>query len=177
MSFPVWPRRPSLRAFAWALLGLASVSAAQGALPERDLKAQIVVRSLLFVEWPAAALAPGQPLVLCVADAHPMADALDRLAGQPINGRRLEVRRTTPVALAPCQVGVVGPQTLAALKSPPRGLLLISDAHGASDLGAMISLQTDQERVVFDVDLNAVRTAGLDISTRLLRLARFVRRD
>ena len=158
----------------WACAGAAT---AQSALPERDLKAQIVVRSLLFVEWPAAVLAPGQPIVLCVTDAHPMADALDRLAGQPVNGHRLEVRRTTPSALAPCQVVVLGLQALSALKSPPRGLLLVSDAQGASDLGAMINLQTDQERVVFDVNLSAVRSSGLDISTRLLRLARFVRRD
>jgi hypothetical protein len=169
--------RRRLQALTWGLLACASAAAAQSALPERDLKAQIVVRSLLFVEWPAATLAPGQPIVLCVADAHPMADALDRLAGQPINGRRLEVRRTTPVALAPCQVVVLGLQTLTALKAPPRGQLLVSDAQGASDLGAMINLQTDQERVVFDVNLRAVRSSGLDISTRLLRLARFVHRD
>jgi hypothetical protein len=169
--------RRSCRVLAVALWACAGAATAQSALPERDLKAQIVVRSLLFVEWPAAVLAPGQPIVLCVTDAHPRADALDRLAGQPVNGHRLEVRRTTPSALAPCQVVVLGLQALSALKSPPRGLLLVSDAQGASDLGAMINLQTDQERVVFDVNLSAVRSSGLDISTRLLRLARFVRRD
>jgi hypothetical protein len=162
---------------AWVLASFAGVASAQASLPERDLKAQIVVRSLLFVEWPVSAGAAGQPLVLCVTDSHPMAEALERLAGQPINGRRLEVRRTTAAGLAPCQVVVLGTQALAALKAPPRGLLSISDAPGAADLGVMINLQTDQERVVFDVNLNAVRSAGLEISTRLLRLARFVRRD
>jgi hypothetical protein len=169
--------RRRLQALAWTLAACANAAAAQSALPERDLKAQIVARSLLFVEWPGAAQASGQPIVLCVADTHPMAEALERLAGQPINGRRLDVRRTTAAALAPCQVAVLGPQGLAALKSPPHGLLLVSDAPGAADLGAMLNLQTDQERIVFDVNLSAARSSGLDINTRLLRLARFVRRD
>lgn len=166
-----------LRAVSCALTWAAGAAMAQQALPERDLKAQIIVRSLLFVEWPAPALAPGQPLVLCVTDGHPTTEALERLAGQAINGHRLEVRRTTAAGFAPCQVGVFGASSLAALKAPSRGLLVVSDATGVSDPNAMLSLQTDQDRIVFDVNLNSVRTAGLDISTRLLRLARFVRRD
>jgi len=157
---------------------LAPTSAiAQQALPESDLKAQIMVRALLFVEWPADAPAPGQPLVVCVADAHPASAALERLAGQSINGRQLLVRRTTVAGLAACQVAVVGPAMLAALKSPMRGVLLVCDTPGALDAGAMLNLQADQDRVVFDVNLSATRQAGMDISTRLLRLARYVRRD
>jgi len=39
----------------------------------------------------------------------------------------------------------------------------------------MINLQVEDGRIVFDVDLDAARRANLTISTKLLRLARFVR--
>lgn len=150
---------------------------AQPTLPESDLKAQILVRSLLFVEWPEDARAPGQPLVVCTAEAHPAADALERQSGQSINGRRLLVRRTTVAGLATCHVAVVGAALLATLKPTMHGVLLVADTAGALEAGAMLNLQTDQGRVVFDVNLGATRHAGIDISTRLLRLARYVRRD
>ena len=41
----------------------------------------------------------------------------------------------------------------------------------------MLNLQLDQGRVVFDINLATTRAAGLDISARLLRLARFVAQE
>lgn len=170
----VWmPRAVVVAGFALA----GALACAQAALPERDLKAQIVVRSLLFVEWPPGTLVAGQPLVLCVADGHPVGEAMERMAGQAIHGTRLEVRRTTGAALAGCQVVMARPATLAAIRQAPRGVLVVSDAQGGLDQGAMLQLQAEQERIVFDVDLSTLRAAGLDINSRLLRLARYVRRD
>ena len=40
----------------------------------------------------------------------------------------------------------------------------------------MLNFQVEDGRVVFDVDLDATRRGGLEISAKLLRLARFVRR-
>jgi hypothetical protein len=40
--------------------------------------------------------------------------------------------------------------------------------------GAMLNLLVEDGRVVFDVGLDAAHRAGLEISTKLLRLARFV---
>jgi hypothetical protein len=57
------------------------------------LKAQILFRAMLFVEWPAATLSPGQALGLCVLDDGPLAAALQGLNGRSINGHVLEARK------------------------------------------------------------------------------------
>jgi hypothetical protein len=54
-------------------------------------------------------------------------------------------------------------------------VLVVSDAASMLDNGSMINLQVEDGRIVFDVELDAARRAGLVISTKLLRLARFVR--
>jgi len=54
-------------------------------------------------------------------------------------------------------------------------VLVVSDAATMLDQGAMINLQIEDGRIVFDVDLDAARRVGLAVSTQLLRLARFVR--
>ncbi|MBI5271868.1 MAG: YfiR family protein [Burkholderiales bacterium] len=175
------PRAPRPRGAAWLrgcagawLLALAPWAAGT-ALPEQDLKAQVFVRSLLFVLWPTPA-DPREDLVVCVAETHPWAAALGRQQGQPVNGRRLQVRLTSSDPGQRCHVVVVGRD--GARDSFPRrpGLLRVGDHPDALDQGVMLNVQVESGRVVFDVHLRAAREDGLDIDTRLLRLARFVQK-
>lgn len=168
----------------WLLLcaqALAMAAAmAQAPQPPEELKAQIVFRSLLFVEWPGAALPQGQALQLCLLDEGPLAAALEALAGRRINGHALETRRLRgePPQLGGCHVALVGAGFDAGLQAAvaDKPVLLVSEAPAMLNLGAMLSLQIEDGRVVFDIGLDSARRAGLTISTKLLRLARFVRR-
>jgi hypothetical protein len=146
-------------------------------LAEDDLKAQVVVRALLFFDWPASALEAAQPLLLCVAAPGAFAAALERVRGEMINGHRLDVRRATVSELRPCHVAYVGPAEVEALQGQPRATVLLGDVQGLLERGVMLNLQVDQNRVVFDINLAAARRAGVEISARLLRLARYVRQD
>jgi hypothetical protein len=165
-------------------LWLAATSAWAQALPEVELKAQILWRALQFVEWPAE-VAPAQPLQLCLLAPGPLAEVLREWPPRELNGHRVELRRvpgagggaggTAPsaAAAAGCHIAYVGAD--AQLPAPPpRALLWVGDSHGATERGVMFNLQPQQGRIVFDVDLHAARRAGLEINARLLRLARFV---
>jgi hypothetical protein len=145
-------------------------------LAEDDLKAQVVLRALLFFEWPAGVLEAAQPMLLCLAAPGPFAVALERLRGEMINGHPLDVRRAAAGELRPCHVAYVGPVEIEA-PGRSRWTVLLGDAHGLLERGAMLNLQVDQNRVVFDINLAAARQAGVEISARLLRLARYVRQD
>lgn len=177
------------------LLPLLLVAAAARAqpLPEAELKAQILWRALQFIEWPAEA-GTTQPLQLCLLASGPLAEALSEWPQRELNGRRVELRRV-PAAAAPgagpgsnagpkaaalpaaavagCHVAYVGADALLPAP-PPRGLLWVGDSHGLTERGVTLNLQPHQGRIVFDVDLQAARRAGLEINARLLRLARFV---
>lgn len=175
--------RPSRLAWCWALLaGLwssplsAQAPASNQALAE--LKAQIVFRTLLFIEWPAGQLRPGQALSLCLLEDSPLATALLGLAGRTINGHALEPRRLRADQASACHAALLGPATdTGPLQQPGRALLLVSDAPAMLGRGVMLNLQVEDGRVVFDVGLAASHRAGLEISTKLLRLARFVQRS
>jgi hypothetical protein len=159
----------------WLAVGLLLVMPGEAQpLPEPELKAQIVLRALVYVDWPAAALGASQPLQLCLARGGELADALARQAGQRVNGHPLVVRRAAPDALQGCHAIYVGPTGGVA---PVPQALLIGDGYGLTEQQVMLNLQVAQGRVVFDINLPAARRAGLDISTRLLRLARFVRQE
>ncbi|WP_298235690.1 YfiR family protein [uncultured Azohydromonas sp.] len=186
-----------------SLLAVTAVTAARAQpLPEVELKAQILWRALQFVDWPGEA-GPAQTLQLCLLSPGPLAEELREWQHRELNGRHVELRRAVvtssaggtagagsgtvasttagpkpPLALpaaavAGCHVAYVGADVLLPVPAP-RGLLWVGDSHGLSERGVTLNLQPLQGRIVFDVDLQAARRAGLEINARLLRLARFV---
>lgn len=177
-------RRPTdlrpWRMAALLLLALAGAAplrpvAAQAAGPD-GLKAEVVYRALMFVNWPAER-EHGRALQLCTAGDSGLETALQGLAGRSIRHLAIEVRRLArPDQLAGCHLLYLSepkPAWRALLDRQP--VLVLSDQAGMLDQGAMLNLQIEDGRIVFDVDLDAVRRAGLAISAKLLRLARYVR--
>jgi hypothetical protein len=152
---------------------------AQRHAPEAELKAAILANMLLFVDWPARGAQAADRLTVCYLDGGPLVAALDQLDGKLIKGKPLRVLRVDAAQLAACHALYVGrgdaarlPNLVAALRAG--GVLVVGDAAGYLQRGAMLNLEIDGGRVVFDVDLRAVRQAGLAISSKVLRLARQV---
>ena len=174
--------RPPANWVVWLVLagGWAHVggSAAQPAHAD-TLKAEVVYRALMFVTWPAEREAAGRGLRICTLADGRVETALQALQGRPIRQLTIDVRRLArPEQAGDCQLVYLPaptPAVKAALADGP--VLLVSDGPAMLDHGAMINLQIEDGRIVFDVELDAARRAGLDISTKLLRLARFVRRQ
>jgi hypothetical protein len=146
---------------------------AQGAA-EAQLKAQVLVKALRFVEWPSGALSEGQALQLCLTEDTPLAQELRGLDGQSVGRNPLQVRVVRNRQFEGCRVVLAG-EALAPLPTQP-ATLWVTEASGMLERGGMFSLQVEDGRVVFDVGLDTARRAGLDISAKLLRLARFVKK-
>lgn len=166
---------------AWWALALCLLPA-HGALAQagsaETLKVEVIYRALMFVSWPpGSGEAAATGLRLCVMGDGRVESALQALHGRPIGQQAVEVRRLGRADQASdCQMLYIA-APVAALKASlgDAPVLVVSDGRAMLDHGAMINLQVEDGRIVFDVDLDAVRRAGLDISTKLLRLARFVR--
>lgn len=153
---------------------LAGAAQAQAAATAPQLKAQVLLKALRFVEWPAASLGERQPLQLCLLVDGSLAQELQAQQGQRINERLLQVRAVHNRQVNGCHLALVGPE---AAWSGAEATLIVTEAPGLLERGAMLSLQLEEGRVVFDVGLDAARRAGLEISARLLRLARFVKKS
>jgi YfiR/HmsC-like len=143
-------------------------------LPEYRLKAAFLYNFVQFTEWPADT---PQVLTLCVVGTDPFDKDLDALAGRPVGSRNLAIkRRAAGSDLAGCQVVFFSPSTaadlarlLAPLKSRP--VLTVADSPGALRQGVALNMAVVGERISFEANLLAARAAGLNLSSRLLRLA------
>jgi hypothetical protein len=159
------PRRP--------LLALLLAACAGGALAQQsaaELKAQVLVKVLRFVEWPPGQLVEGQALQVCLFDEGPLALQLQALDGLAVNSNPMRVRPRGARVAGGCHVA------LGTAPALPPGILLVGEEALQLDKGVMLSLAVEDGRVVFDIDLDAARRAGIGFSARLLRLARFVRK-
>ncbi|MCK0508673.1 YfiR family protein [Aromatoleum anaerobium] len=172
MSVPL-PLRGLLLAL---LLALSPPALAQRQASEPEIKAAILVNMLLFVEWPESGEEAEEALAVCYLSDSPVADALVRLDGKILRKRRLRVLRTDETGAVRCHALYVSQGDDAALlASPPGpGPLLAGDTPGDLQRGVMVNLELVAGRVVFDVDLRAARRAGLNVSSKALRLARTV---
>lgn len=166
------------------LLGLClpCVAAAQPSAPEAELKAAILVNMLLFVEWPAQGAQQAGQLTLCHLGSSPqtpVVEALRRLDGKMLKNRRLTVVQVDAAQLDACHMAYLSASDAAQLEAVVgaangRGVFLAGDTPGYLARGVMLNLELAGGRVVFDVDLRAVRQAGLLFSSKALRLARRV---
>lgn len=164
---------------ALAMLLVASLAQAQRQAPEPELKAAILVNLLLFVDWRAQATQPQDRLTACYLDSGPVAAALLEFDGKLLKGKPLRVMRVDLAQVGGCHLLYVSPLEASYLTQLPPylkkgGVLLAGDSTGYLQRGVMLNLDIERGRVVFDIDLQTVRQAGLTVSSKVLRLARYV---
>ncbi|HEX8962878.1 MAG TPA: YfiR family protein [Rhodocyclaceae bacterium] len=162
-----------------ALCGVGQATAGQPS--EEEVKAAVAFNLLQFVKWPAAALAPGQPLVLCAPESSGISRLLARYGGTRINDTTLVVKLLNRHldGLDACQAMFVAagdPYAVLRASAATQGkpILLIAEGDRAIEQGAGMGVSLAGSHVVLDVDLAALTASGLVVSSKLLRLARTV---
>jgi hypothetical protein len=157
--------------------GLLPLAAPSHAADEAELKAAIVFNVLVFVEWPDDQKA----LELCVAAENPLLPALRQLDGRDIRGRVFKVQeiRTDSPPIA-CRAAFIdaadGARRTTIVKALfERNVFVISDDADAPAKTTAVTMQRVGPRIALDVNLPAVRQARVQVSSKLLRLARTVR--
>lgn len=147
-----------------------------------QVKAAFLYNFVRFVEWPAHNGDAKAPIVIVVFGRDPFGPALDQAVwGKTINGRPLHVRRTRQASdVLPCHLVFVSaqerrrtPDLAKALEGA--GVLTVGEAEDFLEQGGAVRFVMEDNRVRFVINLEAVRHSGLQISSRLLSLARVVR--
>lgn len=159
-----------------ALAGLLALAPGARAndLPEYRLKAAFIYNFIVYAEWPAQT---GGTLNLCLHGADPFGVEIDGLQGKAAGGRQIAVvRRAAGESLKGCQVVYFAPplgDKLPRLLETLRGqaVLTIADSPGAARQGVALNMSVVQRKIGFEANLQAARGAGLNLSSKLLRLA------
>jgi len=146
------------------------------------IKAGFIYNFANLVQWPSNAFTqPDSPIVIGILGEDPFGTVLDRvLAGKKVNGRIFLVKRLKSVPdLKECHIVFVSSSEIAHLaeaihlvKGMP--ILTIGEIPGFARRGGIINLFLEDNKVHFEVNVEAAKEADLNISSRLLALARIV---
>src|SRR5687768_14856549 len=164
----------------WLLL-LAGTTGRAATVDENDLKAAFLYNFTKFVEWPVDAFASSNaPIRFAVFGDEEFGARLKlRLNDKKAHGRSFEVvtinnaqeAKDFHIVFVP---GVAdGRRAIPVLEATnKRPVLTIGESEEFLGLGGMISLFFDEAQLAFEVNPQAAQKAGLEISSKLLRLAK-----
>ncbi len=148
---------------------------------EHAVKLAYLFNLIRFTHWPGETpdgeTSGAGAFVVGIVGDDPFGPLLQDLEGRAVHGLPVRVVRVrTPGQLERCRAvfvsGSEGPRVAAVLRAV-RGLpvLTFSDAPGFVDRGGMVGFVRERDRVRFEVNLGALRRAGLRMSSEVLRLA------
>lgn len=145
---------------------------------EAGLRVAFVYNFLKFIEWPE--LQDSQFTLCALAAQGTTRQSLAQLHNKPYEHRRIRVVyidtvTELPSKLSSCQLLYV-PATGADIQLPepfPAGILLVVDEADVNDARVGISLQrTEDNRIEFVMNEQAIQHAGVKVSSQLLKLAK-----
>lgn len=182
---PVFERR---RAAGLALGGILAAGLVVGRLSAQDtpartasasaVKAAYLLNFTRYVDWPRAAFPDSSSaIVVCVVGADPFGPVLDDVVrNRQVQGRPIEVRRLpSPQPTDSCHVAFLsgGPPALRRAREVwrERPVLLVGDGPTFAAKGGTIGFVEADRTIRFQINADAARAHGIQISSRVMALA------
>lgn len=153
--------------------------AAQEQAGEYDVKAAFLLNFTKFVAWPSSAFpAPDSPLRICIWGDDPFGKSIDLMVeGEKVNGRIVLVERLRRQPSQSCQIFFVTQaekNTAEVLNALGPGVLTVGEGAKFLQEGGIVSFLIQARRVRFAINAKAAGSAGLKISSQLLKVATYV---
>ena len=150
---------------------------------EYKLKALFLYNFGSYVEWPPSAFQGiTHPFVIGILGSSPVQRTLHEIAAaKRINGRRIVVEHYASAGgIKHCQILFiardVSPQDrkLAIERLRDQYVLIVGESNGFAGGGAIVNFFVENNRIRFEINLDAARRHKLTISSKLLALAKIV---
>jgi YfiR/HmsC-like len=147
---------------------------------EQALTVAFLYNFLKFTEWPQGVIS--NEITLCVSDSAEFGAELDAIAGRPAQNKSVRIMRIELGESAKgCQLLFIPREEkpiriqewLKNMGNTP--VLMVSNSDEFLDMGGMIVLIDDGNRLQFEVNLERVKPTGLKLRAQLLKIARDVR--
>ena len=159
-----------------------SSSVAQNDSTEYKIKAAMLYKFINFIEWPEDAYTnPSTPVTLCVLGEDPFGDSFADVVGHTVQGRQFEVTYlVNPQSGSPlddCQI-LFFPSSMndvavqsALEKIADNPVLTVGESARFLKMGGMINFIDDGGKVRFEINIAPTEKTGIQIRSRLLRVA------
>ena len=179
-------RMPRIAMVLWAVFLIAAGPAAAARLFSQDItddeiKAALMFKFPVYVRWPDDAETHLiDEFKCCVLGNDRLADLMSGFNGKTLMDKTIRVRRISDIAsLEDCRMLFIGSpgggalcKVLRAVRGKP--ILTVGDGEGFAENGVIINFIVVDGSVRFEINPEAAKRAGLDISSKLLRLAEIV---
>jgi len=161
--------------------GISDIYAGDPKPGEYQVKAAFLYNFAKFVEWPADAFAQkSDSMNLCILGDDPFGSDLNTIQGEIIGNRRLSIKHVkTTQPLRECHILFVCnsekkqlPKIVNTLKGA--SVLLVGDTDGFAQQNIIINFYLEEDKVRFEINADAAKLARLNISSKLLKLAKIV---
>ncbi|MBN2427586.1 MAG: YfiR family protein [Deltaproteobacteria bacterium] len=158
-----------------------SEAASSSSLTEEQVKAAYIYNFAKFVQWPETAfLSANEPLRICFVGSEDLFKAMESLSDKTIQGRPLKISKRSTLKTTPdCHILFIsrhyqGEAWQELKKNIFTPVLTIADFDSFVSGGGIIELVREGSKIRFAVNIAAARQAGLNLSSKLLKLAIFV---
>jgi hypothetical protein len=151
---------------------------------EYQVKAVFLYNFTKFVYWPEAPGAPGaarSPFVIGILGEDPFGAALAAAVRQEsVQGRPIVIQQfQSGDSIAGCNILFIARSEKDRLdtvlqQARGRAILTVADTAKAAEQGVMINLSLDDGSVKMEINQQAVESAGLKVSAKLLSLAKII---
>lgn len=161
------------------------LSAQTKSFQEYQVKAVFLYNLTNFVLWPDEAFdSPNTPFKIGILGADPFGISLDKtVQNEEVNGRQIVVQRFTEIR----ELDSNSPHILFISSSlqnqiswiiqltQDKNVLTVGDVEDFAHLGGIVNLVRKENRIHLEINVDSARSAGLKISSKLLKLATIVR--
>lgn len=176
----------------WLAIGLCLLSGVAIAQEATDadtedianrIKAAFLYHFCNYIHWPQETFATAEsPLVIGVAGPDAIVQTIDAaVTGRRAHGRAMVVRKVAAqedldgVHLLYVHAAMASAAATFANALDNHAVLVVTDGPAGLDAGGAISFVIENDKVRFDVALDAARQRGLQVSAQLLTVAREIR--
>ncbi|MBI5471943.1 MAG: YfiR family protein [Ignavibacteriae bacterium] len=149
---------------------------------EERLKAVYVFNFLQFIEWPASSFENSDsPIIIGVLGPESFKNTLDEIVrSERIGNRLIQTKRYASVSdIDKCHLLYISPSEDGKMESVLRQVeqsatLTVSDIDQFAEMGGDIGFFLENNKVRFAINVQSLRTANLNASSKLLRLAKII---
>lgn len=156
------------------------LSYGQKPAPEYQVKAAFLYNFTRFIDWPTTAFrSPTSPFVIGIIGDDPFGGYITEIVkGEKVGNHPIIIQRYHNTRdIINCHMLFVNPPATARVKDivtliGRRSILTVSDMENFTAYGGMVNFYKENNKIRFEVNVASSRSAHLEISSKLLTVAR-----
>jgi hypothetical protein len=149
-------------------------------LSEYEVKAVFLYNLAKFIEWPEKSMDNSSNITLYVLGDDPFGDHLNSIKGKLIQGKTLAVKQIdSPDALRNVGILFISSSEKEQLHDILKGIsgkpiLTVGDTQYFAKRGVMVNFFIENNKIRFEINMEAAKMAGLKISSNLLKMGKII---